>query len=574
MNGSQVLVAMLKAYGVKHIFGVPGDTGVPFYDALYDARDEITHILARDERSAGFMADCYARLTGKPGVCEGPSGGGATYMVPGVTEGNFTSVPMIALTSDNPLSYEEKGALTALDQGALFKPVTKWNTMVKSADMLPHLVRRAFRMATTGRPGAVHLTLPKNVLSEPFQNGDIYAEEECMRAPAYRVQADSADVARAAQLLLAARKPVIIAGGGVMLSQAWTELTEFAEMLGVPVATTINGKGSISELHTLSIGVIGGNGGRDYANELVREADLVFFIGTRANYVDTANWTVPSRRTPPTIIQLDIDGAEIGNNYPIAAGLCGDARATLQALRRELLASGQRPANTWDQDELARAGFHWWDDVMAKAQSDEVPLRPQRVFHELQEVLPRDAILVADPGTPTPYLAAQYRLLQPGRHTLIPRAHGGLGWAIPGVIGAKAARPDAPVVGLTGDGSLAMAAGELSAVAQFGKPVTIILFNNGGYGWIKILQKLDYSERYFGVDFQTGIDYVRVAEGFGLRGVRVEQPEQIGPALREALASNRSTLIDVLTPCEGDECPPVNTWLEQERKRQQSGQGQ
>ena len=559
MNGAQALVEMLKAYQVCHIFGVPGDTTVPFYDALYDAQADLQHILARDERSAAFMADAYARLSSKPGVCEGPSGGGATFMLPGVAEACGSSVPIIALTSDNALSFEEKGALTALDQRSLFRPVTKWNVLVKRAEMIPDLVRRAFRMATSGRPGAVHMALPKDVLEEESQGSTVYAETQCASYPAYRSCADAGELDRAADLLLHARRGVIVAGGGAVLSGAWEALTSLADMLAMPVGTTINGKGSIAEDHPLSIGVVGGNGGRAYANRIVQEADLVFYVGSKVNYVDSANWTVPDRGRPPKIIQLDIDPSELGNNYPIAVGLCGDARLTLESLC-ELLGREARPKEGRAED-IARRAAEWWAQVDAKAGSDAVPIRPQRVIRELQDALPPDAVVVADPGTPTPFVAAQFKVREPGRKILIPRAHGALGYAIPGVVGAKVARPDACVVGLCGDGSFAMSAGDLASIKRLGEPLVLINFNNGCYGWIKMLQKLHYGGRYFSVDFDEGIDYVTVAQGFGLRCFRVQHAGELRGMIQEALHVPGPAFIDVPTAYEGEEVPPVDSWL-------------
>ena len=561
MNGSQALVRMLQAYQVKHIFGLPGDTTVPFYDALYDVKGDIQHILARDERSAAFMADAYARVSYKPGVCEGPSGGGATFMLPGVAEANASSVPVIALTTDNALSYEQKGALTALDQESLYRPVTKWNVLVKRSDMIPELMRRAFRMATTGRPGAVQITLPKDVLEQELHGGDIYAEEECVNYPAYRPRADAQALRKAADMLLQAHQPVLVAGGGAVLSGAWTEVTELAEMLELPVATTINGKGSIAENHPLSLGVIGGNGGRDYANRMVREADLVFYVGSRVNYVDTANWTVPPLDQPPTIIHLDIDPTEIGNNYPTSLGLCGDAKLSLRELIELLREGTTARTSTGRAKEIGARAASWWEAVRSRAESDAIPIRPQRIISELQDALPLDSIIAADPGTPTPFVAAQYRLQQPGRRVLIPRAHGALGYAIPAVVGAKVAKPDACVVGLCGDGSFAMSAGDLASIKRLGKPVVLINFNNGCYGWIKMLQKLHYNERYYSVDFDEGLDYVAIARGFGLRGFRVEGPQDLRRVIQEALHSSEPAFIDVPTAPEGDEVPPVDAWL-------------
>jgi acetolactate synthase-1/2/3 large subunit len=352
---------------------------------------------------------------------------------------------------------------------------------------------------------------------------------------------------------------VIVAGGGAVLSGAWAELTLLAELLRMPVGTTINGKGSIAEDHPLSLGVVGGNGGRGYANEIVREADMVFYVGTKVNYVDAANWTVPPRNRPPKIIHLDVDPTEIGNNYRTTVGLCGDARLTLQDLIALLQSKAKHDAGR--AKELAERAARWWAQVNARADSDVIPIRPQRVIRELQDALPRDSIVAADPGTPTPFVAAQFKVLQPGRSILIPRAHGALGYAIPAVVGAKVAKPDACVVGLCGDGSFAMSAGDLASIKRLGKPVVLINFNNGCYGWIKMLQKLHYDERYLSVDFDEGVDYVAVAQGFGLHGFRVQHPQELRGVLQEALNCGEPAFIDVPTAYEGEEVPPVDSWL-------------
>src|SRR5712692_3664654 len=229
---------MLQAYDVDVIFGLPGDTGVAFYDALR-AQNQIRHVMTRDERSAAFMADAYARLSGKPGVCEGPSGGGATYILPGVAEAHHSSVPLLVITSDNSLAMEHQGALTALDQEALFRPVTKWSATVKRTDLIPLIVRRAFRLMTTGRTGAVHLSFPKNILDEPAAASDVYADETCRVYPAYRTRPDAAQVARAAERLVSAQRPVMVCGGGVHLARAYDEARTLAELLDMPLATSI-----------------------------------------------------------------------------------------------------------------------------------------------------------------------------------------------------------------------------------------------------------------------------------------------------------------------------------------------
>lgn len=567
MKVAEGVVRLLEEYGVEYIFGVPGDTSMPLYDALYDAPAGIKHILARDERSASFMADVYARFSFKPGVCEGPSGAGATYIVPGVAEANSSSIPIIVLTTDIPLSGDGKGVLTELDQEALFAPVTKWCTRVKKAEKIPEIVRRAFRTATSGRPGAVQITLPHDILDEELGPFELYAEEECTVYPAYRTRPDPEAIERAADLLLDADRPVMIAGGGAIISQAWEEITQLAEMLTMPVGTSINGKGSIAESHPLSIGVVGDNGARDYANRMVESADLIMYTGCKTDSVTTVKWTLPSPESGVTIIHADVDALEIGNNYPTAVGIVGNAKLALADLVDSLASRsrGTEP-NKARLDEVVQEAERWWEGVQEKMHSDSVPIKPQRVMKALADALPPGTIIVADAGTSTPFTSAFYRS-PAGRHVVIPRGYGGLGYAIPGVVGAKLARPDATVVGLMGDGSFGMSAGELETIARLQLPVTILQFNNSCFGWIKTLQALYYEGRYVSVHFSPDTDHAGIARGFGLRGVRIDRPGDVRDAIQEALQSGKPTFIDVITESEETEIPPVHKWQQDSKEK-------
>src|SRR5256884_5110307 len=395
MNTAQTLVELLKEYGVEYIFGVPGDTTMAFYDSLYAARGEITHIMARDERSAAFMADAYARLAYKPGITEAPSGGGATYVVPGVAEANGSSVPLIVFTSDVPITDEGKGTLTAIDQQRLLEAATKWSAVVKRPQMLPDIVRRAFRAATSGRGGAVHVVLPEDVLVEEAPSTAIYAEPACRFYPSYRTQAPRVSLERMLDALLAAERPVIVAGGGAVLSGAWDEITQLAETLHIPVTTTINGKGSINEMHPWSIGVIGGNGGRPYANQLLAEADCIFYLGTRVNSLVTLKGTIPTPEQSATVLQLDVDPNELGNNVPTTIAACGDLKESLATLleivgRRNITA----PKRQWSAQTLAEQAAVFWAEVTERAACNDIPIAPQRVIDALWHQTPGDAVIV------------------------------------------------------------------------------------------------------------------------------------------------------------------------------------
>src|SRR6266566_8071942 len=409
MNTAQALVELLKEYGVEYIFGVPGDTTMVLYDALYAARGEITHIMARDERSAAFMADAYARLAYKPGITEAPSGGGATYVIPGVAEANGSSVPMIVFTSDVPITDEGKGTLTAIDQQRLLEAATKWSAVVKRPQMLPDIIRRAFRAATSGRGGAVHVVLPEDVLEEEAPSTAIYAEPACRFYPSYRTQAPRDSLERMLDALLAAQRPVIVAGGGAVLSGAWDEITRMAETVHIPVATTINGKGSINEMHAWSVGVIGGNGGRPYANRLLAEADCLLYLGTKVNSLVTLNGTIPAPGQSVTVLQIDVDPHVLGNNVPATIAACGDLKESLAALLE--IASSRNiaaPERQWSVQALAQRAEPFWMETAERSACNDMPIAPQRVIDALWQHTPSNVVLVADPGTMTPFTAAQF----------------------------------------------------------------------------------------------------------------------------------------------------------------------
>ena len=565
MKASQSIVAQLQAYDVRYIFGLPGDTSMSFYAALADAREEITHILVREERSAGFMADAYARVSGRVGVCEAPSGAGATYLAPGVAEAHASSIPVLALTSDTPLRSEGKNVLTALDQNAVFGPITKARFQAKRADLVPAILRRAFRVATSGRPGAVHISLPEDVLQETNGHAPIYAEDECKTFPAYRTRAEPQAVRRAADLMVRASSPIFVAGGGVVTSGAWPELTALAETLGIPVATTIVGKGSIDECHPLSLGVIGGNGGRAYANQMLAEADLVFYIGANTDSVTTMNWTLPPPSSGKTILQCDVDPAEIGNNYSVAVGLAGDAKLVLADLLQavqELPAAARH--STARRERMSAGAEAWWAEFQDKAAQATLPFKPQHIVAALAEALPEDSIVVADAGTPTPFTAAYLRS-RAGRRVIIPRGYGGLGYALPAAMGAKLARPEATVVALMGDGSFGMTVGEFETLHRLGLPITVVQFTNGEFGWLKIMQDLYYDQQYYQVDFSSDTDHAGIARGFGMNSLKVERPGELVRVLRTAVRSQEPTFIDLAVEPEMVEPPPVHKWQTQRR---------
>ncbi len=572
MNGAQVIVKMLQAQGVEVVFGVPGDTSIALYEALYDAAPEIRHIMARDERSASFMADAYARLSHKPGICECPSGAGALYSVPGVAEANACSIPVILLTSDNALSGEGKGTITELDCAALFKTITKLSTLLKSGDKLPETIRRAFRIATSGRPGAVQLSIPSEVSSGAYSGGSesLYPAADCCHYPSFRTRGSREALEALVEHLMQARRPVIVAGGGCNHSQAGKEIRAAAEWLSAPVVTTISGQGIIPDEHPLALGVIGDNGFHPHANRAVEEADAILYVGCKMGSVSTLKWTLPSHNPERKILQIDLDPELLSNNFQNTLSVAGDARLVLSDL--VVLLKGKGAARTHSEwlENLNEARAQFWRDSEAELSADDTPLKPQRVISALNKHLTSPSIVISDAGTPTPYTTRFLKLAGNGSRFIIPRGYGGLGYAIPALVGAHMARPDARLVGLFGDGSLGMSAGELETLARLKIPAVLIHFNNSCFGWIKALQSLHAQGKFFSVDFTAGSPSM-VAQGFGLQGRQVATAEELDEGLAEAFACDGPFFLDVITESEEISIPPVASWLKAAGKAKKQG---
>ena len=560
MNGADALVRMLQLNGVKHVFGLCGDTSLPFYDAMARLDHGIDHILTRDERSAGYMADAYARVTGKPGVCEGPSGGGATYLLPGLVEANESSIPVLGITSDVSVGSRGKFPLTELDQQSLYRPLTKWNTTIDRVDQIPGAVRSAFRAMTTGRTGATHICLPYDLQKQEIDPAEVWAQPGHDRYPAMRSRPHQADVEAAAEKLVAAKCPVIVCGGGVVLAGACGMLEALATMLNAPVCTTVSGKGTLPDSHPLAVGVVGTNGGVAATREVVTQADLVFFVGARAGSTTTEHWKYPARDVP--IVHLDVDGMTIGTNYRTDVALVGDALLGLADLNEAVRARlKHRPADAADGRAIAgNARTRKLADFAALAASTDTPIKPERVVDCLNRHLPAGAILVADPGTPCPYFSAYFDAPQSGRHFITNRAHGALGFAMSAGVGAQFGRPDAMVVAAMGDGSFNFTCGELETIVRRGVPLKMVVFSNTVYGWIKASQKTGYGERYFSVDFNR-TDHARVAEAFGVKSWRVEDPAGLDAAIQAALAHDGPALVDVISQQLQDTAVPVSQWM-------------
>ena len=552
LTGAEAVVRILQGYGVEVVFGLCGDTSLPLYDALARLDHGITHVLTRDERSAAYMADAYARLSGRVGVCEGPSGGGATYILPGVVEANESSVPLLAITSDISVSSRGRFTLTEIDQEALFRPATAWNAVIDRSVDIPRTMRAAFSAMTEGRPGAAHIGLPFDVQRDAVDEEELGVEPDIVprKAP------DPDSVRDAAKAIASASAPLFVCGGGVMTAGAETALLSLAEKIGAPVATTVSGKGSIAETHELAVGVVGSNGGTPETRAVVEAADTVVFVGCRAGSVTTERWRFP-RPGEARIVHIDIDARVLGANYPTEAAVEGDARLALEALGDALdgAAPGRiDPAFVAAQKRKKFAAF----DALAKA--DAKPIRPERLVSELQSALPEDAVVVADPGTPCPYLSAYLVLEKPGRRFVSNRAHGALGYAMPAAVGAQFARPGAKCVAVMGDGSFAFAAGELETVVRLDLPIAFVVVSNASFGWIKAGQKTGYGGRYHAVDFSRS-DHARIAEAYGVRSWSVVDPGDLAPALRAALAHDGPSLVDAVCQPLEEARAPVSEWV-------------
>lgn len=560
MNGADALVRMLQLNGVTHIFGLCGDTSLPFYDALARLDHGIDHILARDERSAGYMADAYARVTNKVGVCEGPSGGGATYLLPGVVEANESSIAVLGITSDVSVPSRGKFPLTELDQQALYRPLTKWNTTINRAQEIPDAVRGAFRAMTTGRPGAAHLCVPYDIQKHEIDPVDVWAQEGHATFPAMRSGPNPADVEKAAAKLVAAKAPVIVCGGAVVLSSACDALDTLATTLNAPVCTTISGKGSLADTHPLNAGVIGANGGLESTRDVIAGADLVLFIGCRAGSTTTEHWRYPSRDIP--VLHIDVDPMVIGTNYRTDVAMVGDALLALNMLNAAVAERiDQRPSSVADGRAItAKARVIKQQALASLAAEVSTPIKPERILEALNRLLPERAIVVADPGTPCPYFSAYFNSNKPGRHFITNRAHGALGFSLAAGIGASFGRPDAVVVSVMGDGSFGFTCGEMETLVRRNVPLKMIVFSNSVFGWIKASQQDGYQKRYFSVDFST-TDHARVAEAFGVKAWRVTDPGQVEAAIKAALAHDGPALVDVVSQELQDTAVPVSQWM-------------
>jgi acetolactate synthase-1/2/3 large subunit len=527
LTGWQMIVEILKAEGVKYVFGLPGSPSC-LYDALYD-EPAIEAVLVRHEAAGGFMAMAYALLTGEPAVCFASPGPGVANLVSPMLEALATCAPVIAPCTGISGHTNGMGAFQETDQVGMMKPVTKWAVRVPYAERIPWAMRRAFSLATNGQPGPIFLEIPVEVGAGQAEMGDYVPVQRYIR-PA----GDPVRVRQVGELLAQAERPLIVAGGGALRSGAHAELRALAELLGMSVMTTPSGRGIIAEDHVLSSGQVGLYRTR-LGMQAFEEADLLITVGSRNEEFQTGAWKI----FPPgaKFVQIDIESFEIGRNWIPDAAVVGDAKLVLADL---LAILKEQPKAEWQArgEALAQAKRTYDAEVAAEGQTGAMPLKTKRVLYELNQVFGEDTVLVHENGSQDlwSYYSPYYKVLA-GSAVVAPGEQTCMGMGVSGAIGAKLALPDKKVVCVTGDGAFQMHNQELPTAAQVGAPVTWVVLDNRCLGWIKFGQKR-LGERYIATDFDVQPNFVQLAQACGCYGERVEEPGEVRGALERALKAN------------------------------------
>jgi acetolactate synthase I/II/III large subunit len=544
MSGAECLADMLQGYGVTHVFHVPAVLRKTF--AVMESRTKIKRLHVHGEKAAAYMADGYARASGKPGICAAQVIG-ALNLAAGLRDAWLAHSPVIAMTGGRDPKTKFRKVYQEIDDVPAFEPVTKFNATIDDVARFPDMVRQAFRAATSGKPGPVHLQFRGN-------EGQIDAEEAEMepvcepqfaRVPPFRPSPDEASVRSAVGHLQSAARPVIVAGGGVRASGAAAELIALAEALQIPIATSLNGKDTISANHPLSVGVVG-TYSRESANQLVSAADLVCFIGTETGGMTTHFWAVPKIGIPA--IQIDIDPEAIGRNYPLVAGINGDAKVTLARMLAAAERASAAKRKGWI-DQVTKIRREWSAKYESALGSDAVPIRPERICAELTRHVPDDAMVVVDTGHAGMWMGGMYDVTSPRQSYM--RSAGHLGWAFPAGLGAKCACPERPVITFTGDAGLWYHIAEIETAARWRiNAVTVVNNNRSGNQ-----SKRGFDRVYGGTQTEQArelwtfskVNFARIAEEMGALGIRVERPNEIAPALEHAIKADRPVIIDVVT---------------------------
>jgi acetolactate synthase I/II/III large subunit len=544
MTGGRALAEMLRLSGVGPMFGMGGFQLLPFYDAL--GQLGMQHFLINDERCGAFAADAYARVTNRPGICDGTLGPGATNLVTGLIESTNGGIPVVAIAGDTNRAHSWKNMTQECRQAEILRPAVKELIRIEQTSRIPELTRRAFAVATSGRPGPVLLDVPEDVChgTYDFTADDFAIDPTTLSAPSRRIRPDRADVERAARLIAGANRPLLLVGGGIHISRAHAALLAFAEAQSIPVAHTMSGKGGIACTHALNVGLFGRYS--RIANELIEASDCLVVVGCKLGEIATKRYALPPLHIP--IIHLEILAEEIGRCRPAAVALWGDARAGLEDLT-EALADGARAARAARADYVAEIPARmnaWEEDAAPRLNSRDRPIHMARLCRELNRALPADSILVADGGFAGHWTGLLYDTKAPGRHFIPDRGLASIGYGLPGGIGAALAVPGSPVVAITGDGGFNMVLGELETARRAGLGLTIIVINNAASGYVKALQHAMMGGRYQSADLSE-MDYAAIARAMGVTGIRVDDPEALGPALAAGMAErDRPTVLDVI----------------------------
>src|SRR5437764_4700364 len=547
ITGAQCLADMLAGYGVTHVFMVPAVLRRTF--AEMEKRTKIARIHTHGEKAAAYMADGYARASGKPGICMAQVVG-ALNLAAGLRDAHLAHSPVIAFTGGREPKTKFRKVYQEVDDVPAFEAVTKWNATVDAVERIPDMMRQAFRAAVTGAPGPIHLQFRGNEgqIDQEEADMELLCEPQFAKVPPFRPEPDAASARAALSLLEGAQNPVIVAGGGVRASGAAQELVALAEKLQIPVATSLNGKDSIPGTHALSVGVVG-TYSRESANRVVAAADLVLFVGTEAGGMTTHVWAVP--KVGVAAIQIDVDAEVLGRNYPLKVAINADAKITLTRMLAEADAGSAAPREAWlaTVRGLCEEYAAKYREVLS---CDSSPIRPERLCSELTQHAPDDAIIVVDTGHAGMWMGGMYDVTSEKQSYI--RSAGHLGWAFPAGLGAKCACPDRPVVTFTGDAGLWYHIAEIETAVRWQINAVTIVNNNASGNQ----SKRGFDRAYGGEQTEKArelwtfnpMDFARLAEDMGALGLRVERPAQFAPALERALAAKRPAVIDVATDIE------------------------
>jgi acetolactate synthase-1/2/3 large subunit len=547
LRGAEILLQCLQREGVDTVFGYPGGAMLPIYDALYSS--DIRHILARHEQGAAHAADAYARVTGKVGVCLATSGPGATNLVTGIATAYMDSIPMVCLTGQVGTALIGRDAFQEADITGITLPITKHNYLVENTEDLEQVIREAFYIARTNRPGPVVVDLPKDIMERVI---DWEPQDQEVNIRGYRVMKgfNSGQVIAAVELIRKAERPIIYAGGGVISSNASEQLRQLAEEQKIPVTTTLMGMGCFPSAHYLSLGMLGMHGTR-YANYAIGESDLLIAVGVR--FDDRVTGKIDTFAPHAKVIHIDIDAAEIGKNVAVDIPIVGDVQSVLQAINSRLQPVDEKERQEW-QGMIDR----WKDEYPLRyGSSPEGRIMPQHIVEKISELTQGEAIITTEVGQHQMWAAQYYRFKHP-RSFITSGGLGTMGFGFPAAIGAKVARPDLPVIDIAGDGSIQMNIQELGTAVQYKLPVIICIFNNQFLGMVRQWQSLFYEGRYSYTDISLQPDFVKVAEAYGAVGIRVKDMNEVDDALRQALqVTDRPVVIDFWVDREANVYPMV-----------------